>query len=180
MYSAVSYRTRYRIFNLCSLNGLHTGPIGIYCYYIILLYIQVQEALKGLPSADMFVLEMQAPRSPTLGFLGISIELRIIEAFVHALARTALSTPVQSIDARMVAHYFGIRAKNRQAKKKAAVELVSQILSDTDHLTPMGNKTHVPDDLKVYFLKEKKKDDLSDSLLQAIAVFEWGQMAQDL
>ena len=111
-----------------------------------------------------------------LGFLGISIELRIIEAFVHVLARTTLSTPVQSVEARMVTHYFGIRAKNRQAKK-AAVELVSQILCDTDHLTTMGHKTHVPNDLKDYFLKER---DLSDSLLQAIAVFEWGQMAQDL
>ena len=131
----------------------------------------------------MFVLEVQAPRSPTaaaLGFLGISIELRILEAFVHALARTTLSTSVQSVDARMVAHYFGIRAKNRQAKKKAAVELVGQLLSQVEHHTPMGNKIQVTDDLKAYFLKEKKKDDLSDCLLQAIAVFEWGQLAQDL
>ena len=142
--------------------------------------MQVQEALKGLPSADMFVLEMQAPRSPTLGFLGISIELRILEAFVHALARTTLSTPIQSVDARMVAHYFGIRAKNRQAKKKAAVELVTQLFSNVEHQTPMGNRIQIPDDLKAYFLKEKKKDDLSDCLLQAIAVFEWGQLALDL
>ena len=89
----------------------------------------------------MFVLGVQTPRSPTaaaLGFLGISIELRILEAFVHALARTTLSTPVQSVDARMVAHYFGIRAKNRQAKKKAAVELVGQLLSQVEH------QTHTP------------------------------------
>ncbi len=131
----------------------------------------------------MFVLEVQAPRTPTaaaLGFLGISIELRILEAFIHALARSMLVTPVQSVDARMVAQYFGIRAKNRTAKKKAAVELVSRLLSEVEYQTPMENKIQIPDDLKIYFLNEKKKDDLSDSLLQAIAVFEWGQLAQDL
>ena len=141
----------------------------------------MQEALKEFPSADMFVLEAQAHRNPAmLGFLGISIDLRILEAFMHALTRTMLSTPVLSIDARMVAHYFGIRAKNSRAKKKAAVELVHRLLSEAKYQTPMGNKIVIPDDLKCYFLKEKKQDDLSDCLLQAIAVFEWGQLAQDL
>ena len=129
----------------------------------------------------MFLLELQAPRNPAaVGFLGISIELRILEAFMHALGRTMLSTPVQSVDAKMVAQYFGIRAKNSKAKKKAAVDLVSSILFEKEQPTPMGNNINLSDDLKTYFSNEKKKDDLSDCLLQAIAVIEWGQLAKDL
>ena len=115
-----------------------------------------------------------------LGFLGISIELRILEAFVYAMARTVLTAPTISVEARMVAQYFGIRAGKSQAKKKASIELVSRILSEEEYQTPMGNKLTISDNLKAYFWKEKKKDDLSDCLLQAIAVLEWGQMAQDL
>lgn len=143
--------------------------------------LQVQEALKNFPSADMFVVEAQSHRNPAMaGFLGISIELRILEAFVYAVANTTLSTQVQSVEAKMVAQYFGISAGKPLAKKKAAIELVNRILSGENYKTPMGNEVSTCNHFKAYFWKEKKKDDLSDSLLQAIAVFEWGQMAQDL
>lgn len=132
------------------------------------------------PSADVLVLEAQSHRNPIKGFLSISIELRILEAFVYAMTRTMLSTSVQSVQAKMVAQYFGISARKSQAKKQASVKVVSSLLCEEGPETPMENKLLIPDNMKDYFWQEKKKDDLSDSLLQAIAVLEWGQMAQDL
>ena len=129
----------------------------------------------------MILVEAQSHRNPAMaGFLGISIELRILEAFVYAVASTTLSTHVQSVDAKMVAQYFGISAVKSLAKKKAAIEVVNRLLYEKDNKTPMGNEVSISDQFKANFWKEKKKDDLSDCLLQAIAVFEWGQMAQDL
>ena len=143
--------------------------------------MQVEEEMKGFPSADMLVVESQSHRNPAMkGFLGIGIELRILEAFIYAIAKTRLSIPVQSVGARMVAQYFGIGAQKPQTKKKAAIHLAHQFLSEDKHETPMGNKVGISDELKTYFFKEEKKDDLSDCLLQAIAVVEWGQMAKDL
>ena len=143
--------------------------------------VQVEEAMKVFPSADMLVVESQSHRNPAMrGFLGIGIELRLLEAFIYAIAKTQLSTAIQSVGARRVAQYFGIRASKPQAKKKAAVHAVHELLSEDQLETPMGNKVDVPDKLKNYFFKEEKKDDLSDCLLQAIAVVEWGQIAKGL
>ena len=61
----------------------------------IFYILQVQEALKNFPSADMIVVEAQSHRNPAMaGFLGIGIKLRILEAFVYAVASTTLSTQV--------------------------------------------------------------------------------------
>lgn len=116
-----------------------------------------------------------------LGFLGISVELRTLEAMVFSIARLTKNVPVRSLLATRVSRYFSINTSKSTVKKKLAVELVRRLIDPNDPLmTPLGNKPGVPKELVGYFEGQSKKDDLSDCLLQALAIMEWSQMAQQL
>ena len=152
------------------------------CHNHVLVWMQVKSGVEELPSADMYILEEQSHRNPgNQGFLGISMELRVLEAVIFTLLHQRSNPQVHSVLAKRVAAYFGISASKSSVKKKAGVGLVKELLdSNGNRTTPMGNRVIAPDTLVKYYLSEKKKDDLSDSLLQALALLDWNQMAREM
>lgn len=136
--------------------------------------------MEELPSAEVYLLEAQSHRSfPAKGFLHISVQLRVLEAMVFAVLKETRTAPVYSIVPSMPSQYYGIARKNKHAaKKKAFVSMAWRLLSGEE--TPMGNELHVSSKMKEFFEEQVKNDDLSDCLLQAIALMEWSQIARDL
>ena len=100
---------------------------------------------------------------------------------VFAITRLTRQVPVYSLLAARVSRYFCINNKKRATKKKLAVDLVRRFLNAYEPLeTPLGNRLDVSSELIEYFEGQSKKDDLSDCMLQALAVMDWSQMAQQL
>lgn len=122
----------------------------------------------------------------TTGFLGVSLALRVIEAMTFSVLKSR-SSCVYSVKPQRVSNYFSIGKKRGQpkgqpkgqSKKTKANELVKQMLYEGKP-TLFGNKVTASEDLLNFFGSQKKKDDLSDSLLQAVALLDWSEMAKDL
>ncbi len=145
-------------------------------------FLQVKESLGQFPPADLYVIEEQSHRNPAnRGFLNISVQLRVLEAMVLAISKLTQSFPVHSLSPNRVSRYFGTNGKSGAAKKKMSTEFATKMIDTLDPMeTPLGNTIKVPQDLVEYFKEEKKKDDLSDCLLQAVAVIDWYKMTQKL
>ena len=143
-----------------------------------------------MPSAETYIMEAQShrtvpppPSSSTKaqGFLGIGVQLRILEAMFLAGLTHVKERPVYIIQPRMRLGYFGISATRASTRKKASVEIVNDMLSTgLDWSSPLGNKVVVPDGLQEYYKSQVKLDDLSDCLLQALSFLEWSRMASKL
>lgn len=130
-----------------------------------------------LPQADLYLLEEQSHRPGNhKGFLGISVQLRCLEATVYALLSQRRGGRVQSVLPSRVGGYFGISGNT---KKTAAVGLVRDLIGQMQ-TTPLGEVVRVSDGLKEYFQASRKRDDLSDSLLQGLALLEWSRMCHKL
>ncbi len=145
-------------------------------------FLQVKESLGQFPPADLYVIEEQSHRNPSnRGFLNISVQLRVLEAMVLAVSKLTRLSPVHSLSPNRVSRYFGTNGKSGAAKKKMSIEFATKMIETLNPMkTPLGNTIKVPQDLVKYFEKEKKKDDLSDCLLQAAAVVDWCKMTQKL
>ena len=143
----------------------------------------MKASLNELPVADAYLLEAQSHRNPRAGgFLGISIQMRVLEAMLFAVIKQKKPATVFVIQPRRVSEYFGISRDRSRGKKQAAISLTRELLS-TDGLytkTPLGNSITASKELAKYFDEEKKRDDLSDCLLQATTFLEWSEMAQEL
>ena len=141
--------------------------------------------MEELPSAAVYLLEAQSHRSfPSKGFLHVSVQLRVLEAMLFAVLKETRKAPVYSILPSMSSQYFGIARLNKpRVKKQAFVSMTRSLLGvcDSDcEKTPMGNELRVSSKIKEYFEEQRKSDDLSDCLLQAVALLEWSQIARDL
>ncbi len=148
-----------------------------------IFFLQVKESLGQFPPADLYVIEEQSHRNPSnRGFLNISVQLRVLEAMVLAVSKLTSLSPVHSLSPNRVSRYFGTNGKSgAAAKKKMSIEFATKMIETLNPMkTPLGNTIKVPQDLVKYFEKEKKKDDLSDCLLQAAAVVDWCKMTQKL
>ena len=127
-----------------------------------------------MPSADLYILEEQSQRLHGKGFLGISVQLRALEATVYALLSQQNDGRVQSLLPTRVASYFEIAARG-SAKKTAAVGVVKELIGRKS-VTPLGEQVNFPEEVVKYFKNSKKKDDLSDCLLQGLCVLDWSTM----
>lgn len=83
--------------------------------------------------------------------------------FVEILLHYHLKDYASSISPERVANYYAL-PKGRE-KKAAAVHLVTQLIED--------GHVGIHEDLRQFFKNSRKQDDLSDSILQARAFFQW-------
>ena len=151
-------------------------------YALYTWHLQVEKSLEKLPSADVYIIEEQHSKNrPNKGFLNRSVQLRTLEAMVYAMCQLSKQASVHTLPPKGVARYFNISNKTSKVKKRLGVKCVTELL-DTENpkLTPLGERLTIPTELLEYFKREQKKDDLSDCLLQAVAILDWCHMAQRL
>ena len=142
--------------------------------------MQVKQSLENLPIADTYIIEEQSHRyRSSQGFLSVGMELRCLEAMVYATLRHLRGESVHSFPPQKVSSYFDIGGSSTVSKKMKAVKLVRDLIKGGVQ-TPLGNKVCVSQEMVEVFLSKKKKDDLSDCLLQALAVLDWKNMSQQL
>ncbi|KAJ3112467.1 hypothetical protein HK100_002322 [Physocladia obscura] len=123
----------------------------------------LQQDLNLLPPADFLAIEHQQFRPFAAHAMPI-VRCAAVEAMLVGIA-SALNIFTYSVSAKAVADWHGIVDSGR-AKKLATVEKVLAIIAK-------GDRVIVPEHLKSVFLGSKKKDDLADALLIAVAAFEW-------
>jgi hypothetical protein len=134
---------------------------------------------RGLFKNDssLYIIERMSWRSKGFSIPQTILRSTALEALLVGmlLERGNHKVRVESILPGSVSNHFDLVpesvSKNRyQLKKKAAVDKVEWLLD---------GRIDCPKNLKVMFKNQKKKDDLSDSLLTGIAYLDWIMRAQD-
>ena len=133
--------------------------------------------MTQLPQASVYVLESQSHQTHLKKFMEISIHLRTLEAMFYVIVRERKYSPIYIVLPRMIAQYFGIKGIGN--KKRATTRLVDKFVNSNAY-TPIGNTLVVSQACMQQFYSQKKRDDMSDSLLQAVAFLEWHHMSHIL
>ena len=142
--------------------------------------VQVKQSVENLPTADAYVIEEQSHRYRSKqGFLAVGMELRCLEAMVYVTLRHLRGESVHSLPPQRISSYFEIRKSSSASKKTKAVKLVRDLI-EGETRTPLGSMVCVSQEMVEFFHSRKKKDDLSDCLLQALAVLDWRSMSQQM
>jgi hypothetical protein len=97
---------------------------------------------------------------------GIVQKINMIECQLHCFL---LEQQVYAVDPRMVSAYYSFRTGSK--KKRDAIRLVNEFLSSPNPPVLVG------DTLCKYYQEQDKQDDLADSLLQAVAYYQWRRNA---
>lgn len=117
-------------------------------------------AAAEVPGATPVLVERQ--RCRTMGSRAIPEAILRVN-FVEAMLHCFLLGRATSVLPDRVASTFGL-PKGRE-KKKASTDTVQRLIAE--------HQVAMPGPLHDYYMAARKKDDLSDSLLQAIAFFRW-------
>jgi len=132
---------------------------------------ELASRLKGIAQQfrdPIFLIERQRHRSMGAAAIPeIIINITRLEVQLHCFL---LDHFVASIDPKRVAFTFDLQSGAQ--KKKDAIRLVKDVIAQKALL---DNKVLIPSDLVTYFEQQKKQDDLSDALLQAIAYISWNK-----
>ena len=148
--------------------------------YSCLFILQIKEFLSTLPDVQVYVLEAQSHRAAFVkgmpaGFLQISLQLRIMEVLMYSLLEQ-LGKTIVLLQPKLTSDLFALQSKGYSRKKKVGVVRVDELLgnSSLDTYCPSlsGEYLRLPKHIHEAFLMEVKKDDLCDSILQALTFYE--------
>jgi hypothetical protein len=135
----------------------------------------VRAFVQSLPKADVYAIEEQRHRTGGGAMMAeIVFQLNVLEAQVHCL----LWPNTFGVKPDRVARLMDLPKGAK--KKEAAVKIVKGLLHEQPSSMEQTLTTLpiVPPALVEMFEKEKKRDDLSDCLLQALAVLHWNKQLQ--
>lgn len=151
--------------------------IFLYIIYNSVFVVKILEFTKQFPPGDMFCLESQYHQASKISREGyISVQLKVIEMALHAALSRSYS--VIGVNPKRISSYF--EYDSYHLNKKIAVVRVAKAMLFEKQPTPLGNLVTTSDEILENFPSHKKKDDLCDALLQAVAIMEWKQMYKEL
>jgi hypothetical protein len=135
-------------------------------------FAQELVANKSLTERTVFLIEKQSTRGGGMRMIpGNILNVNRIEVQLHCFL---LDHHVYSVDPRNVAALYGLTVRD---KKQAAI---SQVETFCKGDAPVD----IPPDLIDAYRRERKRDDMADSLLQGLAHIEWqtnlGRLRDDL
>lgn len=119
------------------------------------------DLLKDFKGEKVFIERQRHRSGSNSAVLETIMRLAILEAQLHCFLNEKVETI--PVNPGSVARFFNL--PTGKEKKLAAVKVVKELLKTERVLTSPS--------IEMFFLKEKKQDDLADSLLQAIASLEF-------
>ncbi|XP_042309598.1 transcription elongation factor, mitochondrial isoform X2 [Sceloporus undulatus] len=146
--------------------------------YIPSMYLEeISSVVSKVPEADFYVLEKTGLSALNASLFPVTLHLRTVEAMLYALLHKTFAQDGQykvlSMTRSAVGKYFGLMVGDART---SGIDLVKQFLSE--FVTQAESRVSFPRDQVVYYRnilssnKQRREEELCDSLLQAVAFYE--------
>ncbi|XP_066469634.1 transcription elongation factor, mitochondrial [Tiliqua scincoides] len=146
--------------------------------YIPAVYLEeISSVVTKIPEADFYVLEKSGLSALNSNLFPVTLHLRTVEAMLYALLQTTYMQDGQhkvlSMARNAVGKYFGLMVGD---VRTSGIDLVKQLLSES--VTQDTPRVNFPKDRVVCYRnilssnKQRRDEELCDSLLQAVAFCE--------
>ncbi|XP_061471344.1 transcription elongation factor, mitochondrial isoform X2 [Rhineura floridana] len=146
--------------------------------YMPTVYLEeISSVVSKLPEADFYILEKSGLSALNASLFPMMLHLRTVEAMLHALLHKTYSQDGQykvlSMARSFVGKYFGLMVGDART---SGIDLVKQFLSES--VTHAKPRVNFPRDQVINYKnvlssnKQRRDEELCDSLLQAIAFYE--------
>jgi hypothetical protein len=121
------------------------------------------DLLKDFNGEKVFIERQRYRSGSNSAVLETIMRLAILEAQLHCFLNEKVKVETIPVNPGSIARYFNL--PTGKEKKSAAVKVVKELLKT--------ERVLVSPSIEIFFLNQKKQDDLADSLLQAIASLEF-------